>query len=56
MSNGRHGSWWKVAIPELSEHVSGRRYDGIETLARAHISAAPNAPISQIAVAILAED
>ena len=51
----RHGSWWKVAIAELSEHVSVRHFEDIETLARAHISAALNAPMSQIAVAILAE-
>jgi hypothetical protein len=48
----RTGSWWKVAIPELSEHVSVRQYEDIETLARAHISAVINAPMSQIAVAI----
>jgi hypothetical protein len=50
----RHGSWWKVAIPELSEHVCARNYDDVETLARAHISAVLNAPMSEIAVAILA--
>jgi hypothetical protein len=50
----RHGSWWKVAIPELSEHVSARQYDDVETLARAHISAIVDAPVSEIAVAIVA--
>ena len=51
----RHGSWWKVAIPELSEHVSARQYEDVETLARAHISAIIDAPVSEIAVAILDE-
>jgi hypothetical protein len=51
----RHGSWWAVAIPELGEHVSARQYEDVETLARAHISAVLNAPMSEIAVAILAE-
>jgi len=50
----RHGSWWKVAIPELGEHVSARQCKDVETLARAHISAVVNAPTSEIAVAILA--
>jgi hypothetical protein len=51
----RHGSWWKVAIPELGEHVSARKYEDVETLARAHISAIIVAPISEITIAILAE-
>ena len=51
----RHGSWWAVAIPELGEHVSARQYDDVEALARAHISALLDAPMSEIAVAILAE-
>jgi hypothetical protein len=51
----RHGSWWAVAIPELGEHVSARQYEDVETLARAHISAVLNAPMSEIAVAILTE-
>jgi len=50
----RHGSWWKVAIPELGEHVSARQYEEVETLARAHISAVLDAPMSEIAVAIVA--
>jgi hypothetical protein len=55
LSVTRRGSWWKVTIPEVGEHVSVRQYEDIETLARAHISAVLNAPMSQIAVAILAE-
>lgn len=51
----RHGSWWKVAIRELGEHVSARQYEDIETLARAHISAIIDAPISEITIAIPAE-
>jgi hypothetical protein len=51
----RHGSWWAVAIPELGEQVSARRCEDVETLARAHISAVLNAPMSEIAVAILTE-
>jgi hypothetical protein len=34
---------------------SARRYEDVETLARAHISAVLDAPISEIAIAILAE-
>jgi hypothetical protein len=51
----RRGSWWTVAIPELGERVSARQYDDVEALARAHISALLDAPMSEIAVAILAE-
>lgn len=55
VSVNRRGSWWAVAIPELDEHVSARRYEDVETLARARISAVLDAPMSEIAVAILAE-
>jgi hypothetical protein len=56
LSVKRHGSWWAVAIPELDEHVSARRYEDVETLARAHISAGLDAPMSEIAVAILGDN
>jgi hypothetical protein len=51
VSVNRHGSWWTVAIPELGEHVSARHYEDVETLARAHISAILDAPMSEVAVA-----
>ena len=52
----RHGSWWAVAIPELDVHVSARRYEDVETLARAYISAVLDAPMSEIAVVILGDN
>jgi hypothetical protein len=55
VSVNRHGSWWSVTIPDLGEHVSARHYEDVEVLTRAHISAILDAPISEIAVAILAE-
>ena len=51
----RHGSRCKVVISELGEHVSVRQTTDIETIAPAHISAVLDAPMSEIAVAILAE-
>lgn len=55
ISVNRHGSWWKVAIPELGEHVSARQYEDVESVARAHISAIIDSRMSEITIAILAE-
>jgi hypothetical protein len=38
-----------------AKHVSARKYDDVEPLARAHISAVINSPMSEITIAILAE-
>ena len=49
----RHGSWWRVHIPEINNVAKARNRGEAEMMARQHVALSVGTPIAEVAVRVL---